>query len=53
MPDLNGNLPGLNTEQIRRSWTQHQGQAHDERLLLWTWLIAQKWATPAGALAPQ
>jgi asparagine synthase (glutamine-hydrolysing) len=52
-PDVTTTLPGIRTEHIRHSWEQHQGRAHDERLLLWTWLVAQKWATVDRALVLQ
>jgi asparagine synthase (glutamine-hydrolysing) len=52
-PDTTAPLPGLKMASLRRSWDQHQEQAHDERLLLWTWLIAQKWTTGVGQLVAQ
>jgi asparagine synthase (glutamine-hydrolysing) len=52
-PDVSVPLPGMKVSSIRRSWDQHQGQEHDERLLLWTWLVAQTWMATAGECVPQ
>ena len=43
-PASPGELPGMKRDMVRRSWEQHRGQQHDERLLLWTWFTAQRWA---------
>jgi asparagine synthase (glutamine-hydrolysing) len=43
-----GSLPGVRENAMRQSWDQHQGQQHDERLLLWTWLTTQRWAATHG-----
>ena len=50
-PDTRNPLPGVRVEAMRRSWDAHQGEQHDERLLLWTWFVAQRWAASQGLQA--
>ncbi len=51
-PDLATALPGVRAASMQRSWDAHEGRQHDERLLLWTWFVAQRWATAShGTLA--
>jgi asparagine synthase (glutamine-hydrolysing) len=46
-------LPGIRQDCLRQAWSQHQGRQHDERLLLWAWVVARTWAGGVGEGVPQ
>ena len=52
-PEGTASLPGIRQDVLRKAWSQHQGRQHDERLLLWTWLVARTWAGGVGEVVLQ
>jgi asparagine synthase (glutamine-hydrolysing) len=52
-PEGTPSLPGIRADSLRQAWHQHQGRQHDERLLLWTWVVARTWADGVGEVVLQ
>ncbi|HUK34728.1 MAG TPA: asparagine synthase (glutamine-hydrolyzing) [Vicinamibacterales bacterium] len=46
-PPAFGMIPGLKREAFQRRWEQHRAGKGDDRLLLWTWLALETWASQA------
>ncbi|MGH9239440.1 MAG: asparagine synthase (glutamine-hydrolyzing) [Vicinamibacterales bacterium] len=52
-PEATVSLPGIRQDGLRQAWNQHQGRQHDERLLLWTWVVAHTWVNSVGEVVLQ
>jgi asparagine synthase (glutamine-hydrolysing) len=52
-PEGTASLPGMRPDSLRQAWNQHQGRQQDERLLLWTWVVARTWAGGVGEVVLQ